>query len=191
MLSARHSRAASGEGLRAGEGDTARDPVDDRLGRRRASCITRVPAAPMSSSPDPTAAPAPGAMRHDALPSRHVFVYGTLRRGEMNDIHRLQPAPRFVGMAQVRGTLYDLGAYPGLRLHGDAAVVGEVYAIDASLEPQLDAIEEIRGRADDEYLKRRLTVVVAQQPLEVLLYEVQPHRVAGAPVIASGDWLQR
>lgn len=135
---------------------------------------------------------------------RYVFVYGTLRRGECNDIHRLSPAPRFVGMAQVPGTLYNLGAYPGLRLQGATPVRGEVYAIDSALEPQLDAIEEIRGQPDDEYRKVvvRVKVMASAAPagsearsaahlVQALLYEVQVHRIAGAPVIAGGDWLRR
>ena len=36
---------------------------------------------------------------------RCVFVYGTLRQGCSNDITRLQPAARFVGLAQVAGIL--------------------------------------------------------------------------------------
>ena len=148
-----------------------------------------------------------------AAGERHVFVYGTLRRGECNDIHRLSPAPRFVGLAQVQGTLYDLGSYPGLRLDGATPVLGEVYAIDPALEPQLDAIEEIRGKPDDEYRKALVTVQVlagtaparskadgqaaegeprrAPRIVEALLYEVRVHRIAGAPVIASGDWFRR
>ena len=39
----------------------------------------------------------------------HVFVYGTLRRGEANDINRLRPPPRYLGQARTRGTLYALG----------------------------------------------------------------------------------
>lgn len=39
-------------------------------------------------------------------PLRHVFVYGTSRRGASNDINRLDPAPGYVGMGEVRGTLY-------------------------------------------------------------------------------------
>ncbi len=35
----------------------------------------------------------------------HVFVYGTLRRGEVNDITRLQPAPHYIGPARVQGGL--------------------------------------------------------------------------------------
>ena len=55
---------------------------------------------------------------------RHVFVYGTLRRGGSNDITRLLPAPRWVGFAQVAGMLFHLGAYPGMTLGGDRAVHG-------------------------------------------------------------------
>lgn len=60
-------------------------------------------------------------------PPRHVFVYGTLRRGGRNDINRLAPAPRYVGMGEVRGHLYHFDWYPGLTLGGDQAVtvVGE------------------------------------------------------------------
>ena len=47
---------------------------------------------------------------------RHVFVYGTLRRGGDNDITRLHPVPVWVGAATIKGVLYDLGRYPGVVL---------------------------------------------------------------------------
>ena len=47
---------------------------------------------------------------------RHVFVYGTLRRGGRNDINRLAPAPRYLGMSEVKGCLYHIDWYPGLTL---------------------------------------------------------------------------
>ena len=70
-----------------------------------------------------------------SLPTRHVFVYGTLRRGEQRDINLLTPAPRWLGSASVEGVLYDLGEYPGLVLGrepvpGQTKVKGEVYEID-------------------------------------------------------------
>src|SRR6185369_7866115 len=69
------------------------------------------------------------------VPPRHVFVYGTLRRGGRNDINGLEPAPRYVGMGEVKGTLYHLDWYPGLTLGGEEAVtvVGEVYEIEPRL----------------------------------------------------------
>ena len=123
-------------------------------------------------------------------PPRCVFVYGTLRRGGSNDITRLQPAPRFVGPAQVAGVLYHLGAYPGLLLGGDRWVVGEVYAIEPALEAILDAIECVAGQPGDEYIRREVVVLLEGQSLACLVYEINPPYVAAAPVIASGDWLQ-
>lgn len=129
-------------------------------------------------------------------PERHVFVYGTLRRGGSNDITRLQPAPRFVGMAQVPGALYTLGAYPGLRLDGhgpqDVCVVGEVYAITPALEVVLDAIEgvEAQARDEDEYAKRDIDVVVNGQTLRCLMYEIHPRHAVVPARLHHGDWFQ-
>ena len=122
-------------------------------------------------------------------PLRCVFVYGTLRKGGTNDITRLHPAPRFVGTAQVQGTLYHLGAYPGLVLGGAGSVVGEVYAIGPGLELRLDAIEEIHGRPDDEYFKREVRLLVEGDPIDCLVYEINPDRLTAAPRIDSGDWM--
>ncbi|MDP4074561.1 gamma-glutamylcyclotransferase [Acidovorax sp. A1169] len=122
-------------------------------------------------------------------PLRCVFVYGTLRKGGSNDITRLLPAPRFVGMARLAGTLYHLGAYPGLLLGGAVDVVGEVYAIEPALEQRLDGIEEIHGRPDDEYFKRELTLPVAGLLVDCLVYEINPDRVTAAARIEGGDWM--
>ncbi len=124
-------------------------------------------------------------------PVRCVFVYGTLRKGGSNDITRLLPAPRFVGPAQTQGTLYHLGAYPGLVLGGAGAVVGEVYAIEPALEQRLDGIEEIHGRPDDEYFKREVRLLVNGVPMDCLVYEINPDRLAAAPRIDSGDWMRQ
>ncbi len=128
-------------------------------------------------------------MHEPDTPSRHVFVYGTLRRGEANDITRLHPVPCFVGLAHVPGTLYHLGGYPGLRLQGDTPVLGEVYAIEPALETVLDEIEAVYPQQSDEYRKREVRVWVASRWLVCLVYEIQPVHVLGRPVIDSGDWV--
>jgi gamma-glutamylcyclotransferase (GGCT)/AIG2-like uncharacterized protein YtfP len=103
------------------------------------------------------------------IQERCVFVYGTLRRGQANDINRLVPPARFLGCARVSGTLYQVAWYPGLVLgqaedhaiDGAAAqvsVVGEVYAIGPELERQLDQIEEVYPQQRDEYFKREVLV---------------------------------
>ena len=129
--------------------------------------------------------------------SRHVFVYGTLRRGDVRDITRLRPAPQFVGMASVAGVLYDLGSYPGVVLGGPARVTGEVYAISAELERQLDVIEEVWPQQTGEYRKQVVRGRLGQAPassgaveLDCLVYEINPARTAGQPVIGGGDWLE-
>src|SRR3989344_2105319 len=121
-----------------------------------------------------------------ASPARHVFVYGTLRRGGSNDITRLRPAPRFMGAAQVPGVLYHLGAYPGMALGGPLGVVhGEVYAIEPALEAVLDEIEDLGATPSDEYVKREIVVDVGGQGVPCLVYEINPRHVVSAPRIAS------
>ncbi|MDB5965035.1 MAG: gamma-glutamylcyclotransferase [Polaromonas sp.] len=134
----------------------------------------------------------------------HVFVYGTLRRGEMRDINLLRPAPQWVGHGQVTGTLYDLGHYPGVVL-GEGAdhhtVHGEVYAIGAELERLLDEIEEVWPQQTGEYSKRELEVRVdaggasiqgamVACRLRCLVYEIEASRTHGKPVITGGDWVR-
>jgi gamma-glutamylcyclotransferase (GGCT)/AIG2-like uncharacterized protein YtfP len=122
---------------------------------------------------------------------RHVFVYGTLRKGERNDINRLSPAPDFVGIGAVKGVLHLMSWYPGLLLGGHSDVVGEVYAITPELERLLDEIEEISPDPESEYFKRDLAVTVGSRSIECLVYEINPGRVAGRALIGSGDWLAR
>ena len=122
---------------------------------------------------------------------RHVFVYGTLRRGGRNDINRLEPAPRYVGMGEVKGRLYHIDWYPGLTLGGEEAVtvVGEVYEISAALEEVLDRIERIPDGDACSYVKRGLSIDVEGRPFYCLVYEVKPERVRDKQVIGHGDWI--
>ena len=124
-------------------------------------------------------------------PLRHVFVYGTLRRGGRNDINRLEPAPHYLGMGEVKGTLYHIDWYPGLTLGGQEAVtvVGEVYEIAPQLEALLDRIEQITPQETSEYFKRELAVEVQGRQVKCLVYEINPDRVRDKQVIGHGDWI--
>lgn len=118
------------------------------------------------------------------------FVYGTLRRGDDNDITRLKPSPQFIGEATIAGTMYHLGAYPGVALGGSNRIVGEVYAVSAELETTLDAIESEYPAQPDEYFKRAIRVQVAGQRCDCFVYEINPAYTASKPIIASGDWVK-
>jgi gamma-glutamylcyclotransferase (GGCT)/AIG2-like uncharacterized protein YtfP len=119
----------------------------------------------------------------------HVFVYGTLRRGGRNDIARYRPAPQLIGEASIAGTLFDLGAYPGIVLAGERRVRGEVYAIEPAVEAALDVLEEVADDDSGEYIKRQVRVDVGGQWFDCLVYEIHPTRIAGRAVIESGDWI--
>jgi gamma-glutamylcyclotransferase (GGCT)/AIG2-like uncharacterized protein YtfP len=121
--------------------------------------------------------------------ARHVFVYGTLRRGGRNDIARFSPLPAHVADARIAGTLYDLGAYPGAVLGGHGRVLGEIYRITQSVEAQLDLLEEVKPDDAGEYIKRDVWVAVGDEHLLCLVYEIHPERIVDKPVIAGGDWL--
>jgi len=130
------------------------------------------------------------AIMPQAVP-RHVFVYGTLRRGGRNDINRLRPAPRYLGMGAVRGCLYRIDWYPGLALGGTEAVdvVGEVYEITAELEAVLDEIEQILPGDESEYFKREHPIAVDGRTYSCLVYEINPDRLQGRDRIEHGDWI--
>ncbi|NQW95280.1 MAG: gamma-glutamylcyclotransferase, partial [Polaromonas sp.] len=96
-----------------------------------------------------------------------------------------------VGDSQIKGTLYDLGSYPGVRLSGENWVQGEVYQITPELERQLDEIEEVWPQQTGEYSRRNVVVQCAGESLTCLVYEVASPRTQGRAVISSGDWVDR
>ena len=60
-----------------------------------------------------------------------VFVYGTLRRCGVGAMSTSFPNSQFIADAKVSGSLYDLGAYPGVLLNeSNSLVIGEVYEVD-------------------------------------------------------------
>ena len=121
---------------------------------------------------------------------RHVFVYGTLRRGDDNDINRLRPPPRFIGIGSVKGAMYHFGRYPGVLLGGEGDIAGEVYEITPELERVLDEIEELYPQQTNEYFKRDIVVEVAGKPVACIVYEINPDYVHGKPRIEGGDWVK-
>ena len=123
---------------------------------------------------------------------RRVFVYGTLRKGGRNDINRLAPAPKYLGMGEVRGSLYHLDWYPGLALGGEHAttVIGEVYEVTPPLEAVIDAIEGVVPGQAGEYAKRDVDVAMEGRALRCFLYEIDPQRVVGREPIGHGDWIR-
>lgn len=113
--------------------------------------------------------------------SQHlVFVYGTLRQGEVH--HHLLESSELVGnfVTEPKFALRDLGEYPGL-VEGASAIVGEVYRVDDDTLAKLDILEDV----PIEY--RRETM---ETPFGSAFYYVyQGQNDAGD--IHGGDWMQR
>jgi gamma-glutamylcyclotransferase (GGCT)/AIG2-like uncharacterized protein YtfP len=126
---------------------------------------------------------------------RYVFVYGTLRAGEVNDIGQAAAqsalaTPMLIGEASVRGRLFDFGNYPGLVPDDDGIhVKGDVYEVDERLVQVLDQIEQVYPGEEGLFVQHEVTVNVDGAEFDCLYYPVQPHAVDGLPEIGSGDWV--
>ena len=115
-----------------------------------------------------------------------VFVYGTLRRGDAGAMSIRFPDSQFIAEAKVRGRLYDLGAYPGLRSNeSNSLVVGEVYEVDDELLKRLDDFE-----ATSNYLRKQIEITLGDNRTTCWTYEPNPESYSFSKMITSGDWIE-
>ena len=124
----------------------------------------------------------------------YVFVYGSLRQGEINDLaeaaaRRACAAPVWVGTGHVAGRLYDLGDYPPLVAGEPGRVRGDVYAVDEDLLAVMDEIEEYAPGSDSLYLREAVEVEVEGRLLACHYYPVLAHRLGGAAAVPEEDWI--
>jgi len=125
-----------------------------------------------------------------------VFVYGTLRAGEVNDLNLAAQrhgiaAPTLVGIGVIAGRLYDFGTYPGLVLDTTAGPVrGDIYDIPDALLPVLDEIEEVYPGQATLFVREIQPVGLDSAAVPCLLYPVADSAVAGLVRIDSGDWVE-
>ncbi|MDD4081108.1 MAG: gamma-glutamylcyclotransferase [Eubacteriales bacterium] len=76
------------------------------------------------------------------MKQQHLFVYGTLKRGEAMNILLPRHSANLLGQARLQGyALYDLGAFPAILPREGESVLGECYAINPSSLPGLDRYE--------------------------------------------------
>jgi gamma-glutamylcyclotransferase (GGCT)/AIG2-like uncharacterized protein YtfP len=115
-----------------------------------------------------------------------VFVYGTLRRGGAGAMSVRFPGARFIGGAKVGGSLYDLGAYPGLLVNeSNSSVIGEVYEVDDELLGQLDEFE-----ASSHYRRKQVEISLETRREVCWVYEPDPAYYSLRTLITSGDWME-
>jgi len=120
------------------------------------------------------------------MKSHLVFVYGTLRSGSAGAMSVRFPNSKFVSGAQVRGSLYDLGTYPGLLMdESSALVVGEVYEVDDETLNEMDAFE-----AGSDYERKEVEISLATGKRAGWTYEPNPESYSQRTLITSGDWIE-
>ena len=119
------------------------------------------------------------------LPSRLLFVYGTLR--PFLDIEMakwLRSNALYLGSATTPGRLYDLGAYPGMRVARGLRerVVGDVYRIANA------RVFRVLDRYEARFVRERCVVRFARGGRKIAWAYRYRYSVASAARIASGDY---
>jgi gamma-glutamylcyclotransferase (GGCT)/AIG2-like uncharacterized protein YtfP len=129
---------------------------------------------------------------------RAFFVYGTLKRGEMNH-SLLAPYALSIEPAWMPGRLYDVGDFPALA-PGSDHVRGEIVRLDAvAMErvlPVIDRLEgyESRDESNSLYFRRPVEVTTSSGVQErAYAYFYNPAHPAmpaleTLPHLASGEW---
>lgn len=111
-----------------------------------------------------------------------LFVYGSLRRGEIN--HYLLENAEYIGDdAIANADLFNLGPYP-MFVGGTGTLYGECYHIPLQIIPTLDQLED-----HPHYYQRRWMQCVSGQTR--LVYQGFASHIPGCPQIVSGSWRDR
>lgn len=124
-----------------------------------------------------------------------LFVYGSLMRGmERNAFISSPDKARFVAAGSVRGMLYDLGAFPGMKDdHEGGLVLGELYELvdPTTFFATLDLIEGYwpEQLARSLYVRKRIAVQTTNGERTAWAY-VLNQALTGAKPIPSGDYRQ-
>lgn len=96
------------------------------------------------------------------------------------------PNAKLIAAAKASGSLYDLGAYPGLVSDGsNSLVIGEVYEVDDELLNKLDEFE-----ATSNYLRKQIEISIGAQKPTCWVYEPNPDYYSFQTLITSGDWIE-
>ena len=96
------------------------------------------------------------------------------------------PNSKFIADAQLSGSLYDLGAYPGLLLNeSNSLVVGEVYEVDDETLNKLDDFE-----ASSNYGRKQVEISLGTDRKVCWTYEPNPEFYSLRTLITSGDWIE-
>jgi gamma-glutamylcyclotransferase (GGCT)/AIG2-like uncharacterized protein YtfP len=129
------------------------------------------------------------------LDSSILFVYGTLRCAFQNDYARLlSQNAAYLGLARIRGRLYRVNHYPGVKLSAGADdwVIGELYDLrdPAHTLAVLDDYEGCGHRQPHDEFQRVLTTATLENGPDLSAWVYEYNRpISKDRRILSGDFL--
>lgn len=117
---------------------------------------------------------------------KHVFVYGTLRRGDVR-WHHLEPFVLGGTSDTVRGVVFDTGFdYPGAWFDSDGTIHGETFELRPdTIDEALAVLDDVEGVVDGDYTRVEVTTGRGYRAWAYAYGaddEFEP--------IPSGDWLE-
>jgi gamma-glutamylcyclotransferase (GGCT)/AIG2-like uncharacterized protein YtfP len=129
---------------------------------------------------------------------KFIFVYGTLRKeGALPIIELLDGRVHYSGKATIKGKIYLVDFYPGLKIVNDEnpEVHGELYQLhnfdhDISL---LDDYEGVSSPPNHKDLFRKITVIATTETgtkLKCLAYGYNRKITPAMKEIVTGDYIQ-
>lgn len=133
-------------------------------------------------------------MTHADVQAGDVFIfYGLLKQGAAGapDGLGLDVAGAFLGPCRFRGTMLDLGGFPGY-VAGDALCHGVRWRVqDASIIPAMDAFEDVTDDPDTSlYLRSRVPVLDetgAETGEQAWIYTYN-QKTDGFDILPDGNW---
>ena len=130
-----------------------------------------------------------------SYPLEKIFVYGTLMHGEQRYSSMVECSNGEGLSASARGTLLDLGNYPGMIAGDEGVIQGEVYQIDQvylTLQT-LDSIEGFYGYDSPHSLFTRTIIQIDTEhgPEWAWTYVYNKEDEIEYTTIDSGDWRNR
>lgn len=122
----------------------------------------------------------------------YVFVYGTLLAEFDHEVlNQVKPSLTFISKATAKGSLYDLGEYPGYIETETGKVKGEIYSIN-KLEKVFNVLDEYEGLNDEqpEYIRKRTAVTLPDgTKVESWIYVYQQPLKPEHKEIMNGDYI--
>jgi gamma-glutamylcyclotransferase (GGCT)/AIG2-like uncharacterized protein YtfP len=124
------------------------------------------------------------------MSNHHVFVYGTLRKGEKYSYY-LHEAECLEENCAMKGQLYDTGwGYPALVSESSKKPVkGELYRVTSEQLKELDKLEDYEENGTNNLYERILAkVATAEGEEEAIVYvmtSIQDHFIK----IEGNDWI--